>query len=46
LRSRFWTGKSITEFDKRDAALARHTDYEEVVLWYGRSETRLSLVSA
>src|SRR5437879_2179931 len=31
LRSRFWTGKSTTEFEKRDAALAPHADYEEVV---------------
>jgi hypothetical protein len=45
LRSRFWTGKSITEFDKRDAALARHADYEEVVLWFGpTSICQLSLV--
>src|SRR6266567_5411386 len=45
LRSRFWTGKSTTEFDKRDAALARHADYEEVVLWFGpTSICQLSLV--
>src|SRR5205823_6404731 len=45
LRSRFWTGKSITEFDKRDAVLARHADYEEVVLWFGpTSICQLSLV--
>src|SRR2546422_4361370 len=35
LRSRFWTRRSLTEFDRRDAALARHADYEEVVLWFG-----------
>jgi len=45
LRSHFWTGKSTTEFDKRDAALARHADYEEVVLWFGpTSICQLSLV--
>src|SRR2546425_7821826 len=45
LRSRFWTGKSTTEFDKRDAALARHADYEEVVPWFGpTSICQLSLV--
>jgi len=36
LRSRFWTkGKSATEFDKRDAALALHGRYENIVLWFG-----------
>ena len=45
LRSRFWTGKSTTAFDKRDAALARHADYEEVLLWFGpTSICQLSLV--
>src|SRR5439155_13254189 len=45
LRSRFWTGKSTTEFEKRDAALARHADYDEVVLWFEpTSLCQLSLV--
>jgi hypothetical protein len=45
LRSRFWTGKSATEFDQRDATLARHADYDEVVLWLGpTSICQLSLV--
>ena len=35
LRSRFWTGKSATEFDRRNAALARHDDFDEIVLWFG-----------
>ena len=35
LRSRFWTGKSATDFDTRDAALAHHVDYGEIVLWFG-----------
>jgi len=45
LRSRFWTGKSATEFDQRDATLARYADYDEVVLWFGpTSICQLSLV--
>ena len=36
LRSRFWTNqKKSTEFDKRDAALQKHTKYEHLVLWFG-----------
>ncbi len=36
VRSRFWTkGKSATELDKRDAALAKHGRYENIVLWFG-----------
>jgi len=36
LRSRFWTNqKKATEFDKRDAALQKHTEYEHIVLWFG-----------
>lgn len=35
LRSRFWTGRNATGFDKRDATLARFADYDEVVLWFG-----------
>ena len=45
LRSRFWTGKSTTAFDQRDAALARHADYEEIVLWFGATPVcQLSLI--
>jgi hypothetical protein len=36
LRSRFWTnGKSQTELNKRDALLARQSNYDQVVLWFG-----------
>jgi len=45
LRSRFWTGKSATEFDKRDATLTHHTEYDEIVLWFGATSIcQLSLV--
>ncbi len=45
LRSRFWTGKSATEFDKRDSTLAHHADYDEVTLWFGATSIcQLSLV--
>jgi hypothetical protein len=45
LRSRFWTRKSKTGFDKRDAALFRHADYDEIVLWFGATSIcQLSLV--
>ncbi|HEY6944645.1 MAG TPA: DUF1835 domain-containing protein [Candidatus Acidoferrum sp.] len=45
LRSRFWTGRNATEFDKRNAVLGRHIDYDEVVLWFGpTSLCQLSLV--
>jgi hypothetical protein len=45
LRSRYWTGKSDSEFDQRDATLARHADYDEIVLWFGpTSICQLSLV--
>lgn len=45
-RSLFWTkGKSKSEFDKRDAALARYREYEEIVLWFGATSLcQLSLV--
>jgi len=36
MRSRFWTqDRRATEFDKRDAALAKHDRYESIVLWFG-----------
>jgi Domain of unknown function (DUF1835) len=36
VRSRFWTeGKSAADLDKRDAALARHDRYDNIVLWFG-----------
>lgn len=45
LRSRFWTGKSATEFDKRDATLIHHPEYDEIVLWFGATSIcQLSLV--
>lgn len=45
LRSRFWTRKSATEFDQRNATLARHGDYGEIVLWFGSTSIcQLSLV--
>ena len=45
LRSRFWTGKSATEFDKRDATFTHHTEYDEIVLWFGATSIcQLSLV--
>ena len=45
LRSRFWTGKGAKEFDKRDATLTHHTEYDEIVLWFGvTSICQLSLV--
>jgi hypothetical protein len=35
-RSRFWTnGKRATELDKRNAALAKHRRYDDIVLWFG-----------
>jgi hypothetical protein len=37
VRSRFWTkGKSSSELDRRDGALAKHARYENIVLWFGR----------
>jgi hypothetical protein len=37
VRSRFWTnGKSASELDRRDAALAKHTGYDNIALWFGR----------
>lgn len=40
LRSRYWTkGKSQAEFEKRDAALAKHERYEKITLWFGRGCT-------
>jgi hypothetical protein len=45
LRSRFWTGKRATEFDKRDATLTHHPEYDEIVLWFGATSIcQLSLV--
>jgi Domain of unknown function (DUF1835) len=45
LRSRYWTRKSDTEFDGRDATLAHHADYDEIVLWFGpTSICQLSLI--
>jgi hypothetical protein len=45
LRSHFWTGKSATEFEKRDATLTRHAEYDEIVLWFGSTSIcQLSLV--
>lgn len=45
LRSRFWTGRSAREFDKRDATLTHHTEYDEIVLWFGATSIcQLSLV--
>jgi len=36
VRSRFWTnGKRSTEFNKRDAAIAKHEGYDSIVLWFG-----------
>lgn len=36
VRSRFWTnGNSATDLDQRDAALAKHARYDEIVLWLG-----------
>jgi hypothetical protein len=36
MRSRFWTkGKSSSEFDKRDAVLAKLAHYDKVALWFG-----------
>ena len=46
-RSKFWTnGRSTTEFTRRDSVLARYTNYDEVVLWFGSGCTlcELSLV--
>ena len=44
LRSKFWTdGRRTTEFDKRDAVLARHADYDEIVLWFGSQCTLCAL---
>jgi hypothetical protein len=35
LRSRYWTaGRRASEFKKRDAALATHSQFENVVLWF------------
>lgn len=40
LRSRYWTkGKGQAEFEKRDAALAKHERYEKISLWFGRGCT-------
>ena len=40
LRSRYFTkGKSLAEFEKRDAALAKHERYEKISLWFGRGCT-------
>lgn len=40
LRSRYFTkGKSAAEFEKRDAALAKHERYEKISLWFGRGCT-------
>ena len=40
LRSRYWTkGKSAAEFEKREAALAKHERYEKISLWFGRGCT-------
>jgi hypothetical protein len=40
LRSRYWTnGTSTTEFEKRDAALAKHERYVKISLWFGRKCT-------
>jgi hypothetical protein len=45
LRSRFWTGKSAMQFDKRDATLSRYAEYNEIVLWFGATSIcQLSLV--
>jgi len=36
LRSRYWTaGRSSTQFDRRDAALAKQAEYEHITLWFG-----------
>jgi hypothetical protein len=44
LRSRFWTkGKSVAEFNQRDAALHRQGDFEEIVLWFGSECTLCQL---
>ena len=40
LRSRYFSkGKSPGEFEKRDAALAKHERYEKISLWFGRGCT-------
>lgn len=45
LRSRFWNGKSDREFDQRDATLAHHANYDEIVLRFGlTSICQLSLI--
>jgi hypothetical protein len=45
MRSRYWTGKGATAFDKRDATLSRFSEYDEVVLWFGgTSICQLSLL--
>ncbi len=45
VRSRYWTGKSATAFDRRDETLSRFPEYDEVVLWFGgTSLCQLSLV--
>ncbi len=45
LRSRFWGGDAATAFNKRDARLARHADYEQIVLWFGATTLcQLSLI--
>jgi len=44
IRSKFWTsGKSLREFDKRDARLLRYREYDEVVLWFGSNCTLCQL---
>jgi hypothetical protein len=44
LRSKFWTnGRRVTEFDKRDAVLTSHADYNEIVLWFGSQCTLCAL---
>src|SRR5450631_20377 len=35
LHSGYWIGKNDTECDQRDATLALHADYDEIVLWFG-----------
>ncbi len=44
LRSRFWTnGRTTTDFDERDAALADCADYNQIVLWFGSDCTLCQL---
>ena len=47
LRSLFWSsGKRKTEFDVRDARIAKYLDYDEIILWFGLECTlcQLSLI--